>query len=40
MNVSISKIRFYITTMLIANISVPIEKPIEIIKYQVYLLNE
>lgn len=40
MNVSISKIRFYITTMLVANISVPIEKPIEIIKYQVYLLNE
>lgn len=40
MNVSISKIRFYITTMLVANISVPIEKPIEIIKYQVYILNE
>ncbi len=40
MKVSISKIRFYITTMLVANISVPIEKPIEIIKYQVYLLNE
>lgn len=40
MKVSISKIRFYITTMLVANISVPIEKPLEIIKYQVYLLNE
>lgn len=40
MNVSISKIRFYITTMLVSNISIPIEKPIEIIKYQVYLLNE
>ena len=40
MNVSISKIRYYITTMLVSNISIPIEKPIEIIKYQVYLLNE
>lgn len=40
MNVSISKIELKITTMLVANISVELEKPIEIIKYQVYLLNE
>lgn len=40
MNVSISKIELKITTMLVANISVELEKPLEIIKYQVYLLNE
>lgn len=40
MNVSISKIKFYITNMLVADISVALERPIEIIKYQVYLLNK
>ena len=40
MKVSISKIKIKITDMLVANISVELEKPIEIIKYQVYLLNE
>ena len=40
MNVSISKIKLNIKNMLVANISVELEKPLEIIKYQVYLLNE
>lgn len=40
MKVSISKIKIKIIDMLVANISVELEKPIEIIKYQVYLLNE
>ena len=40
MNVSISKIKLRITDMLIENKSVELEKPLEIIKYQVYLLDE
>lgn len=40
MNVSISKIKLKITDMLVANVSVELEKPLKIIKYQVYLLNK
>ena len=40
MNVSISKIKLRITDMLINNKSVELEEPLEIIKYQVYLLDE
>lgn len=40
MNVSISKIKLRITDMLINNKSVELEEPLEIIKYQIYLLNE
>lgn len=40
MNVSISKIKLRLTDMLINNKSVELEEPLEIIKYQVYLLDE
>lgn len=40
MNVSISKIKIKIDYVLLGGVSVKLEKPLEIIKYQVYLLNE
>lgn len=40
MNVSISKIKLRITDMLVYGVSVELKESLEIIKYQVYLLDE
>ena len=40
MRISISLIKLKITNMLVGNVSVELEKPMETEKYQIYLLND